>query len=727
MGFSYKAGARRPDARDANGEFPLPPAISEYLSSSVAEGGRNRALFDAAAQCRDIDMSPSEALNLVGAKAQGDGLGNAEIEATIESAYRAPKREGPRRAGGSSGNAGAGRNYQIAGARRFSPAKKADPLAPKPLSGATPLPVPAPIEGGFESFILAAFEEGEGICISRARETDDEDVVPTVGVTLTREDWLERVRRKGGIEKVESGKLGLYVRMNPMKPLCEKALNEDVTAFRHVLVEFDTDSEGVNIPKEKQFGMMVASDLPITAVIDSGNKSLHAWVRVDAENAEQYKERANQVYALFPDIDGQNHNPNRLSRAPDGFRTVADDLKRQRLLKLGLGADSFGAWLATSEAKAHGESIGIRELLEYDVPNDPNRVIGDRWLCKGGSLVIVAPSGVGKSALTSQLAAGWAGGISRLTFGIEAIEPLRQIIFQAENDKGDLAEGIQGVIRGAQITEEEIDLIDKNLRFQTITTLTGEAFLSAVEGYVKSERPALVWIDPLLNFIGDDASKAEVVSKFCVEGLNAIGKSTGTIFALIHHTAKPKGADAKKGQTATDLAYAGFGSSGLTNWAREVAVLERLEDTEEGQAPKFRFTATKRRLRAGMRTMTPDEDGAPMDGHPTDHIYIQHAVGRIAWIQCPTPETPEEVPKWKRGEKQESQQPSPTLRPSSLTGEQKLMIAEAVAANDGNPIIGGQDLLALARKIGKSDRTIRRYLASIAEGQEQARKELEEG
>ena len=74
--------------------------------------------------------------------------------------------------------------------------------------------------------MLACFEEGEAVCISRGREHDNGDITPDVGVTLKREEWLTRVRRKGDISKVESTKVGLYIRMNPLTPLSERNLNE---------------------------------------------------------------------------------------------------------------------------------------------------------------------------------------------------------------------------------------------------------------------------------------------------------------------------------------------------------------------------------------------------------------------------------------------------------------------------------------------------------------------
>lgn len=727
MGFKYKSGTSKRHEFDPS-TAPLPPSLQDYLDSATPEGGRNRALFKAAGQFRDIGESEDRALAILGAKAMRDGLPDLEVRTCIASAYGAPPREAPRAHGKStySPTARAGRSvrhYELKRGTSHFGAQKPDVGHPvRTLEDASPMTVPAPVESeGFEQLLLAAFREGEGVCLSRGRELDDGTIAPDVGVTLEREKWLERVRKKkGDISKVEGTKLGLYVRVNPLKPLSKRNLNEDVTAFRHVLVEFDSDAEGNTIPKDKQFGMMLASDLPITAIIDSGNKSLHAWVRVDAADAEQYKERAEKVYALFPDIDAQNHNPNRLSRAPDGLRTVQKEVRRQRLLKVNVGAASFESWEALNEAKTHGEGYTLDELLAYDVENDPNTVIGQRWLCKNGSLVLVAPSGVGKSALTSQLSLGWSIARPDLTFGIKPIRPLRQLILQAENDKGDLAEGLQGIIQGAQLTTRERKLANENLFFRRITTLTGESFLHAVEGFVQLHRPDVCWIDPLLNFIGDDASKQEVIAKFCVEGLNVIGYRTGTIFALIHHTAKPKSAADKRGQTATDLAYAGFGSSGLTNWAREVMVLDRV-DVAPDEPPTFTLTATKRRLRAGMVTLARDGEGG--SGIPTAQIYIRHSTDRIAWVQCAEPlEEPKQTER--RGASQGKPTNNPKGRPSSLTDAQRLDIADAVNANGGDPRIGQDAIDALARKIGKHPRSVQRYLVEIAERTEKAREEL---
>ena len=160
------------------------------------------------------------------------------------------------------------------------------------------------------------FQPDEFVAIAPATENDEGEVVPSRGVTLARDEWKARAKAKGGIERCFTTTLGLFIRINPMQE--GGAKNEHVAAFRHALVEFDRDEAGAVIPKDRQFGVIVGSGLPVSAVIDSGNKSLHAWVRVDAPDAAEYRRRVETVWALFSgcSLDKQNKNPSRLSRAP---------------------------------------------------------------------------------------------------------------------------------------------------------------------------------------------------------------------------------------------------------------------------------------------------------------------------------------------------------------------------------------------------------------------------
>lgn len=435
---------------------------------------------------------------------------------------------------------------------------------------------------------------------------------------LTRDQWLKRAMEKGGIERLFSTRNGLYIRINPVKEK-SSGTDKDVTAFRHTLIESD------DLPKADQERILRDSGLPIAALIDSGGSSIHAWVRVDASSREEYHQRRERVWNALPDtfpIDQKNKNPSRFSRCPGGLRGEG----MQKLLAVNLGPPSFEEWENEADGLGLQPPLRVSQLGDYDVSNDPNTVLGNRWLCKGGSLIVVGQSGIGKSSFSMQLSVLWALGQS--VFNIKPIRPLKSLIIQAENDIGDLAEMFQGVREGLNLTSEQFALLEENLVFYRDTIHSGEDFAKTADILIKRHNPDLVWGDPLLNYIGDDASQQRVVSEFCGRLLNPISERTGIIWCFMHHTGKPSSdSKARSHWTGTDYAYSGLGSSALTNWAREVAVLNRAK-TPEGSLPTFRFELCKRRKRAGM---------IDTQGNPTESIFVRHGETGIRWEQCDPP------------------------------------------------------------------------------------------
>lgn len=234
-------------------------------------------------------------------------------------------------------------------------------------------------------------------------------------------------------------------------------------------------------------------------------------------------------------------------------------------------------------------------LLSADRKNDPNNVIGNRWLCKGGSLLIVGQSGTGKSSLMMQAAVHWT--LGRDFFGIKPVKALRSIILQAENDEGDVAEALQDVVAGAFVTADEKANLKDGLAIFRDTVSTGTAFTKALRDLVIGHRADIVFVDPLLSFAGIDVSDQEQASNFLRHDLAPILLETGAILVAMHHTGKPKTSAEKEGHTVADLAYAGLGSSEFTNYFREVAVLFRCQ----GEEPIYKFGLTKRRGRAGLK------------------------------------------------------------------------------------------------------------------------------
>jgi AraC-like DNA-binding protein len=356
------------------------------------------------------------------------------------------------------------------------------------------------------------------------------------------------------------------------------------------------------------------------------------------------------------------------------------------------------------------EDFDLEDLLDYNTDNDPNTVLGNRWICRGGSFVLVSQSGIGKSSLTTQLAIGWSSGRTDLTLGIPAIKPLRQLIIQAENDQGDLAEVAKGVVHGFDLSAEDRRNVKPLVRWRRMRGTSGEHFLDQLEEelfecHARGEAVDICWIDPLINFLGGKVDM-ESATAF-TSRLDVIGQELGTIFGIIHHTGKPAKDELK--MTATDLAYAGIGSSGLTNWAREIIVVKR-EHTAKGEPLAAEMTMCKRRLRAGLATMA--EDGEGGSGMPTESIYIRHASdGNIRWEQCAKPSSGSQQSGGKQtgGAYRAGKGGGRPGRKSSYSEEHRALVVAAINEHGGR-IIPVDALEALSRKLGKSKSTVRTYL-----------------
>jgi hypothetical protein len=164
---------------------------------------------------------------------------------------------------------------------------------------------------------------------------------------------------------------GIYMGQNPIRPGLDEqtaAKDEGVAAYRHALVEFD------GVPLEQQFAVILATRLPVSAVVYSGGKSLHAWVRVDAADLETYRRRVGVIHSLpllaAAGMDKANKNPSRLTRLPGARRKD----KVQRVVAVNVGAASWEDWgrsqeqaTPAEEPKAEEEERGRPfEVLGYD-------------------------------------------------------------------------------------------------------------------------------------------------------------------------------------------------------------------------------------------------------------------------------------------------------------------------------------------------------------------------
>ncbi len=235
-----------------------------------------------------------------------------------------------------------------------------------------------------------------------------------------------------------------------------------------------------------------------------------------------------------------------------------------------------------------------RSLLDYAKAKiDPAlTLLGDRFLCCGGALLMVAPSGVGKSSAGVQQDLLWS--LGREAFGIKPARSLRILCFQAENDDGDVTEMARGVMSGLKLTDDEKAQVDERT-FYVSCSLTDEAFLQQLDQACRFFKPDIVRIDPLNAYLGDDPKNPKAIAWFCRDRLNRIAKEHRCGIIVVHHTPKTNLRGDTSTWSVTDWGYAGAGAADLSNWVRAIIVI----DAVDAKAGLYRFIAAKRGYRTG--------------------------------------------------------------------------------------------------------------------------------
>jgi hypothetical protein len=151
------------------------------------------------------------------------------------------------------------------------------------------------------------------------------------GKTLLRDEWMRWIRDKG----TPQSKAGAWIRFNPVKKRgsgkAGAITDADVTSYRFTILESDLLSD------ELQLSLWSRLPLPIAAIISSGGKSSHAWVKLDCADATDYRSKVERIYTLLArfGVCQSNKNASRLSRLPGAPREIGKhDNGKQRLFYL---------------------------------------------------------------------------------------------------------------------------------------------------------------------------------------------------------------------------------------------------------------------------------------------------------------------------------------------------------------------------------------------------------
>ena len=588
---------------------PLPPAIEAIHRNGAAEGERNTQLFKLACQWRDQGLTEFDATTNAEEWAFKVGLSQNEAVSAVRSAFSKPAREAwkPK----------AKYAYQNGAIVREDL-----PVPPMPIS----------VESGpVDKFLTTCFDVGDYINICRSiKDKDGRERPDGAGETRSREEWLE-LFKADGLKEWQGDAVGVYVSINANNG--NGRASDNITKYRHCLIEFDESTMA------EQWAIIKRSGLPTSSIIKSGSRSLHAWVEIRAANAKEFAERVAFIYKHLEHtkLDPANKDAGRLSRLPGAIRTATG--LQQELVECGAPTLTYMEWMERTIYGDIPEPYSWEQLVNFKEDADITQLLGKRWICRGGSALWVGSSGLGKSVLCLQAAITWAAG--RDLFGISPHgKPLKSLIVQAENDEGDVAEALQGILKALDLTAEELDRVKQNIVIVRDCTSTGERFVDRMRRLAEKHKPDLAWVDPLLAFIGGDLSSQETAGGFLRNLLNPLALSGGFSWMLMHHTPKPTRDGS--GYQGHDKAYSGFGSSELTNWARAVLMLSPCGQDEKGTYT-YKLEVTKRGKRSGLRPNVTASDFIASKTQPL--VHLKHADKGMAWIEVGAPEKKRPGPK----------------------------------------------------------------------------------
>ena len=317
---------------------------------------------------------------------------------------------------------------------------------------------------------------------------------------------------------------GAWIRFNPLDG--NGCKNENVTEYRYALVESD------HMELEQQNAILRELELPIACLVYSGKKSLHAIVRVDAADYNEYRKRVDYLYEVCQkngiDVDTQNRNPSRLSRMPG----VQRGEKKQFIVDTNIGKKSWNEWYEWIEGV--NDDLPEPEGLESVWDNLPelSPCLIDGILRKGHKMLISGPSKAGKSFLQIELCIAIAEGKKWLQWHCAQG---RVMYVNLELDRASCLHRFKDVYEAMGFTPDNLQNIDIwNLRGKSVPM--DKLAPKLIRRAAKKNYVAII-IDPIYKVITGDENSADQMANFCNQ-FDKVCTELGCAVIYCHHHSK---------------------------------------------------------------------------------------------------------------------------------------------------------------------------------------------
>lgn len=341
-------------------------------------------------------------------------------------------------------------------------------------------------------------------------------------------ELIEELNKSGGDIGAVLGdynpEVGAWIRFNPLDG--NGCKNENVTEFKYALVESDA------MELEQQNAMIRELELPVACLVHSGKKSIHAIVRIDAANYDEYRRRVDYLYNVLKKngmiVDTQNKNPSRLSRMPG----VTRNGHKQFLIDTNIGKASFKEWQEWIESVT--DDLPNPEGLEDvwgSLPELAQPLI-DGILRQGHKMLIAGPSKAGKSYGLIELTCALAEG--KEWFGWKCAQG-RVLYVNLELDRASCLHRFKDIYNAMEWRPDNIRNIDIwNLRGKSVPM--DKLAPKLIRRAAKKNYIAII-IDPIYKIITGDENSADQMAQFCNQ-FDLVCTELGCAVIYCHHHSK---------------------------------------------------------------------------------------------------------------------------------------------------------------------------------------------
>lgn len=461
----------------------------------------------------------------------------------------------------------------------------------------------------FVAYLKAVFEPDDLVGLSIRAFNKDGRWIPDRGLCdRTQAELIARMEKFGNFSEAvgDPTDAGAWIRINPLDG--KGFRDENVTRFRHALLEADED----DLPT--QLAIIREMNLPLSAIVHSGGKSIHAIVRVDAKNIEQYRERVDFLFRMAEKFglkaDTGNRNPSRLTRLPGVYRRPQEnDAQREQYMISGpCGPSTWNDWADAVEDTF--DDLPDPTTLSTALANPPplSPLLIENVLRRGHKMVLTGPSKAAKSFTLIRLSVCIAEGLPWLGWNCTQG---RVLYVNLELDEPSCIQRFSEVYRCLEIEPKNSNAIDVwNLRGQAVPLdqLAGKLIRRA-----KKRGYSAVILDPIYKVAVGDENDAHDMGVFC----NLIDRIAGQLsVAVIYAHHHSKGAQGQK--RAIDRA------SGSGVVARDADALVDLVElaVEKQRREVFVKTKAAEAMLAALRIAKPfalsPEQEADFAGKPDD-------------------------------------------------------------------------------------------------------------